>query len=1039
LNYSPNIFIQNLARICSEHLLAEKYLLAPNLRVGHQWVELVARTGQPAVNLRVTTVRSLVLELSGTAPGRLILGHGPEILISRVLSDLRRVKPRYFTTLEPFPSLITALARSMDDLRTAGISPKSLQETGKRGRGETEKNQNPKMEELADLLAGHEEGLKEAGLIDYGGLLTSLVRDLRDGQKPLPEGTMVLAPDDLQYRGLERELADLLPVVIITGLEPSPERLPPEDNLTDLDRLAWMDSPRDAPPNASSPQGDGTLEILGASGEVNEVRLALRKCLSGKWPLDEVEILYTDRATYLPLLFEQLARHFPFETGDLDNLPATFSEGIPSVYSRPGKALQSWAVWAMEGYPARTLAGMLAEGLLNLDGEQTQASRAAASDLLNRLGGGAGPGAAAAAVRAALEDLAGRPGRLYDENGEEVPGRGTDPGLLRCLENFLSRLEICTPLGNHGFKEILEGALCFLETAVRTAGEFDEYAARALRLEMQGTLEQVKALGHAPEGDPLGWIVSLVDEVRVAGSGPRPGRLHAAPLLLGGYTGRPRTFVVGLDDARFPGSDRQEPVLLDAERISLSPLLTLSGEPLKVKEKALKALAGRISGTLTLTCSLTDLVDDRETFPGASLVRAFRILADPDADQEAILRHLSPPAGFVDPAGKTFLDSGEWWTEKLAGSSPTAGAEAAVGRRFPNLARGTAAAAMRTGFKVTAFDGLTGPPPEELDILAATGPAASSNRLQTLGACPLRYFFQYILDLEPVEEEAAEPGKWLSPADKGSLLHELFHVYMDSLISEGRAPDYGRDIAGLYSLLDDLLENHARTSPPPGLHERDHERGQLAEMARIFLREEEQFTKKHEPLYAEASIGLPPTDLPTGLDRAEPVSVELAPGRRVRMRGRIDRIDRRISDGAYVITDYKSGSTWLYTRKDPFCQGRVVQHLLYVLAVQQCLVEAGEPRARVAAFRFLFPTAQTQGEDVVFEREKLEKGREVLGLLTDIAGAGCFTPTDDADDCRWCDYTLICGDIAAQALAMTEKLAGGDPNLTAMRKLRGYE
>ena len=120
-DFTPNTFIFNLAGICRDHLLAGKWLIAPSLRVGHQWVEQVARSGQPAVNLRVTTVRSLVLELSGTAPGRLILGRGPEILVSRVLSDLRRKEPRYFTTLEPFPSLITALTRSLDDLRTAGV------------------------------------------------------------------------------------------------------------------------------------------------------------------------------------------------------------------------------------------------------------------------------------------------------------------------------------------------------------------------------------------------------------------------------------------------------------------------------------------------------------------------------------------------------------------------------------------------------------------------------------------------------------------------------------------------------------------------------------------------------------------------------------------------------------------------------------------------------------------------------------------------------------------------------------------------------
>jgi ATP-dependent helicase/nuclease subunit B len=146
-----------------------------------------------------------------------------------------------------------------------------------------------------------------------------------------------------------------------------------------------------------------------------------------------------------------------------------------------------------------------------------------------------------------------------------------------------------------------------------------------------------------------------------------------------------------------------------------------------------------------------------------------------------------------------------------------------------------------------------------------------------------------------------------------------------------------------------------------------------------------------------------------------------------------------MSDGAYVITDYKSGSNWLYKQKDPFNQGRLVQHLMYVLAVGQCLIDAGEPDAKIAAFRFLFPTAQTQGEDVVFEREKLEEGREVLGHLCDIAGAGCFTPTDDVNDCSWCDYSLVCGDIASQAQAMSAKLAGGDPNLLAMRKLRGYE
>ena len=46
-------------------MLAEKWLLAPNRRVGNQWAECVARNGQAVVNLRVKTLKSLATELAG--------------------------------------------------------------------------------------------------------------------------------------------------------------------------------------------------------------------------------------------------------------------------------------------------------------------------------------------------------------------------------------------------------------------------------------------------------------------------------------------------------------------------------------------------------------------------------------------------------------------------------------------------------------------------------------------------------------------------------------------------------------------------------------------------------------------------------------------------------------------------------------------------------------------------------------------------------------------------------------------------------------
>ena len=52
-------FIQELARVCREHLLEEKWLIAPSRRVGYQWLEAVTRAGQAAVNVHVKTLRRL--------------------------------------------------------------------------------------------------------------------------------------------------------------------------------------------------------------------------------------------------------------------------------------------------------------------------------------------------------------------------------------------------------------------------------------------------------------------------------------------------------------------------------------------------------------------------------------------------------------------------------------------------------------------------------------------------------------------------------------------------------------------------------------------------------------------------------------------------------------------------------------------------------------------------------------------------------------------------------------------------------------------
>ena len=57
-------FTQSLSKNLPRESLTEKWLIAPSLRVGHQWLEAIVRGGQPAVNVRVNTIKGLALDLA---------------------------------------------------------------------------------------------------------------------------------------------------------------------------------------------------------------------------------------------------------------------------------------------------------------------------------------------------------------------------------------------------------------------------------------------------------------------------------------------------------------------------------------------------------------------------------------------------------------------------------------------------------------------------------------------------------------------------------------------------------------------------------------------------------------------------------------------------------------------------------------------------------------------------------------------------------------------------------------------------------------
>jgi hypothetical protein len=268
--------------------------------------------------------------------------------------------------------------------------------------------------------------------------------------------------------------------------------------------------------------------------------------------------------------------------------------------------------------------------------------------------------------------------------------------------------------------------------------------------------------------DVWGWLSQLPSEARVLGSGPRPGCLHVASLLAGGYSGRGHTSIVGLDDSRFPGAGSQDPLLLDWERARIHDELPTAAAQLEERVRDFQGLLARLRGKLTLSFPSHDLTDDRGKFPGSLLLTAYRLVSGtPDGSQEDFLEWLGSPVSFA-PTDETFcLDMKDWWLRQLCGGEPIQDDRQLVLENFPHLAIGTQAREHRDSDAFTPYDGCVTQAGVDLDPTKAGGPVMSSYRFEMIGQCPLKYFFR---DRQCLEVRSGRPV----PAGKGGAASGVY-------------------------------------------------------------------------------------------------------------------------------------------------------------------------------------------------------------------------------------------------------------------------
>ena len=1021
-SHLPNRLTRALASVCRGSPLTEKWLIAPSRRVGAQWIERIVALGTPVVNVRVWTMKGLAVHLAGPLIAAKKLRLFPQlagpILASRLWKESGAAEAdAYLSVLESSPGAAGSLFRTLHDLRLAGLDEGDIEpalfEVDAKGR------------EIGRLLARWTAWLDEAGYVDYAAVL-SLARQALSGRSRLPADLLLLIPADTDRALLEQEMIDAFRPGVVREL---PVDLPGggddrETSLTDRALLGWVRSVPDAP----APRDDRTATIFSAVGAVNEVRHVFRCCLEHGLRLDQVELIHSHSDTYLHLIYETLACVAEDAAGFEMDMPATFAEGVPACWLRPGRALAGWVSWIRSGFIQKTVKEMIHGGLLEIDlSSSRDASRSRMINFSNlaglfaRLPIGFG--------RDRYLDAIGQKKRTLRKRGErERTEEPTHGDRLDRLENLLTTLIGTVPEPTATPEEIVECALRVLRHCARSVSRFDRNAQKELVREITNTLEFVKVEG-AGSLDAWDWLDRLPGRVRVEGSGPRPGCIHVANISAAGHSGRPFCFIIGLDDSRFPGGGNQDPLLLDSERKRLSRGLPTAEESLASRTGEFESLLARLRGTVYLGYSRRDLVDDRDLFPSGLLLSAFRILSgQPQGDQVDLEKWIDPAATFVPASAAQSLDRGEWWFWRLCGSDAVEEAENLVRACYPDLDRGFRAAAARRSAHFTEWDGRVPLAGTRHDPFEQAGPILSASALEKIGACPRSYFFRYVLGISRPDEIAFDPARWLDPMASGSLLHDVFHRFVSELIEHNRwPPSFERDWSTMSAILFDRIGYYRSLHPVCSESVFQAEVREIEKGARNFLRSEEIDSSDRRPLFLEASIGMGSFEGGSGIDSAEPVRLELVGGRAIRARGRIDRIDEhRAAPGRlFELWDYKAGGTWKFTQGKVFAAGRVVQHALYVSLVGARLRAAIDGDARVERFGYFFPGVRGQGERLTWTARDLSGWRPVVDALCRIVSEGAFLHTADRSRCSLCDYQSACGESPAAAGSKLDEDSSG--------------
>ncbi len=466
--------------------------------------------------------------------------------------------------------------------------------------------------------------------------------------------------------------------------------------------------------------------------------------------------------------------------------------------------------------------------------------------------------------------------------------------------------------------------------------------------------------------------------------------------------------IPGLSEGSFPSPARPDPLLLEAERRAVGERAGLdipSRETRNQEERFLFALLFRQARQqILLSYPRFSGPDQRPTLPSLF----FREVVEAnDLEVKEV-----PLLSWQRERSLTCLDANEWLTCFLGRAvlEKEASAFVYLRRRFSLFPSVQAWVEARLGEKQFGlFDGLLKVPDFQIpDRLF------SASEIATYATCPYRYYLGHLLRLKKIEYP--EEVRQLRAMDRGTIVHEILFRLFSRLREEDLLPLKAESKPLLWNHLEEIageVFSQVEQSLPLGPQLLwENERDFLLSDLRSLLEAEIREGSLYHPLGFEVRFGMGATTSQEDpeLCTDEPLVVETEEGK-ISLRGRIDRLDITPDRKRARIVDYKTGAL-RGRRDDRLDGGKAVQLPIYLSTLPLFLkgvpLEQREALLLSTAYGSGFRRVRFSGAALAARWKEFQK---VLGaiLYGTRRGLFCPRPGDGMENCRFCDFTPVCG------------------------------